>query len=123
MTTTPQTSSAPLGKVDVEKEKLLDSVARIALALQSVDPKLHEDFRFILKNRRTIEAKLEAWERECGKWKTQAEIAKEQSTAWMAENEVLKQKLRIATDFCQVCGKHPPCEHVPNNSLSSLPTS
>ena len=30
-------------------------------------------------------------ERECGKWKTQAEIAKEQSTAWMAENEKMRE--------------------------------
>jgi len=62
-------------------------------------------------------------ERECGKWQAQAETAKELATAWEAENEVLKQKLRLATDFCQVCGKHPPCEHVPNNSFSSLPPS
>ena len=50
-------------------------------------------------------------------------ISYKEAVRLQEENEVLKQKLRLATDFCQVCGKHPPCEHVPNNSLSSLPTS
>ena len=44
------TSQAP-PSTPGEVERLLDAVARIALALQSIDARLHEDFLFILQLR------------------------------------------------------------------------
>jgi len=76
-------------------------------------------------------------ERECGKWQTQAEIAKEQSTAWMAENEKLREVMKnipthesdeAGIEFCLGCNEpfqHGPACWVPalEEALSYLPTS
>jgi len=64
--------------------------------------------------------KIAQLERECGKWQAQAEIAKEQSTTWMAENEKMRQHLEDTecSDYAYVVKTGALLD-----SLRSLPTS